>query len=118
MPKSRLGARCFSNRGRTRAPWNPRVIEASKQTVADIPKYPNRPETIRVSAFRVGDALYADIRVYLRERPTRQGLVIHYDLLPPVLAGLTAASEHLDNATRDLAETSGAGLQGQPVRRR
>jgi hypothetical protein len=67
------------------------VIEALKETVADIPKYPNRPETIRVSVFRVGESVYADLRVYLRGRPTHQGLVIHRDMMPAVLDALRQA---------------------------
>jgi hypothetical protein len=38
---------------------------------------------------------YADVRVYRGGLPTRQGLVIHRDLLPDVLAGLRQAADAL-----------------------
>jgi hypothetical protein len=59
--------------------------------VVEIPKYPNRPEVIRVSLLPRGLHCYVDIRLYRRGHPTRQGLVIHSDLLPAVLAGLQRA---------------------------
>jgi hypothetical protein len=62
--------------------------------VADIPKRERPPETIRVSLIPVSGG-YADLRVYRGGLPTRQGLVIHKDLLPEVLAGLGEGREML-----------------------
>jgi hypothetical protein len=71
--------------------WDPALIEQLKRTVTEIAKYPTRPEVIRVSVLRRGLHDYVDLRVYRKGHATRQGLVIHVDLLPQVLAGLTRA---------------------------
>jgi hypothetical protein len=71
--------------------WDPALIEQLKRTVVEIAKYPTRPEVIRVSVLRRGLHDYVDLRVYRKGRATRQGLVIHFDLLPAVLAGLQRA---------------------------
>jgi hypothetical protein len=78
------------NRWRETAPsrWFAPLIEQAKRLVAEIAKYPNRPETIRVSLFPRGHHTYADVRVYLAGKPTGKGLVIHLDLLPQVIAAL------------------------------
>ncbi len=83
-----------SNR-RSRARWDAREIEALKILVAEIPKRERPPETIRVSVFQWGASEYVDLRVYRGGYPTRQGLVIHADLLPDVLAGLEEAAREL-----------------------
>jgi hypothetical protein len=78
--------------GRARERWNPREIEARKHVVARIPKHLRPPEEIRVSVFEKGGHLYADVRVYRGKRhprPTANGLPIHFDLVPAVLAALT-----------------------------
>lgn len=72
----------------SRPTWDPVLIERTKQTILEIQKYPNRPETIRVSFIPMGEG-YADIRVYMKGRHTRQGLVIHRDLIGQVIAGLS-----------------------------
>jgi hypothetical protein len=71
--------------------WDPAVIEALKIVVADIPKRERPPETIRVSVIPVSGG-YADLRVYRGGLPTRQGLVIHRDLLLEVLHSLAQAA--------------------------
>lgn len=69
--------------------WDPRLVERLKNIVVDVPKHPGgKPETIRVSALPMGHHLYADVRVYLRGHPTRQGLVVHTDLIADVITGL------------------------------
>lgn len=69
--------------------WDPRLIERLKNIIVDVPKHPGgKPETIRVSALPIGQHLYADVRVYLRGHPTRQGLVVHTDLIADVITGL------------------------------
>src|SRR5262249_5866421 len=106
-------------RSRARTRWNPALIEARKVVVAEIPKSDRPPTVIRVSVFRERGHDYVDLRLYRLGRggayPSAVGLPIHRDLLPAVLAGLTAASEHLDSATRDLAETSRPGCKVQPL---
>jgi hypothetical protein len=79
-------------RGRVR--WNPQEIEALKVVIAEVPKRWRPPETIRVSVIPLSGG-YADVRVYRGGRPTRQGLVIHRDLVPAVLDGLTVAASTL-----------------------
>jgi hypothetical protein len=71
--------------------WDPALIEQLKRPVVEIAKYPTRPEVIRVSVLRRGVHDYVDLRVYRKGHATRQGLVIHVDLLPQVLAGLQQA---------------------------
>jgi hypothetical protein len=71
--------------------WPTALIEQLKRTVVEIPKYPNRPETIRVSLVPRGAHRYVDLRVYRAGYPTRQGVVLHTDLVPAVLAGLQQA---------------------------
>ena len=70
------------------------MIEATKVVIAEVPKREHPPETIRVSLIPVSGG-YADVRVYRGGHPTRQGLVIHRDLLPAVLTYLAAAVEAL-----------------------
>jgi hypothetical protein len=67
------------------------LVEQTKRVVLDIAKYPNRPETIRVSLVPRGHHTYTDLQVYLAGNPTRQGLVMHRDLLPQVIAALQQA---------------------------
>ena len=67
--------------------WSPRLVEQTKRVVVEVPKYPHRPETIRVNLIPRGVHTYVDVRVYLAGKPTRQGLVLHSDLVPAVLAG-------------------------------
>jgi hypothetical protein len=62
--------------------------------VAEVPKRERPPETIRVSVIPMSGG-YVDLRVYRGGLPTRQGLVIHRDLLPAVHGALTRAVETL-----------------------
>ena len=78
----------------SRRRWDPHEVEALKRVVAEIPKRQRPPETIRVSLIPISGG-YADLRVYRGALPTRQGLVIHRDLLPAVLRGVTMAAEAL-----------------------
>lgn len=72
--------------------WVPEEIERLKRTVMEIEPYQNKPQTIRISYFSTHPgAEYVDIRVYLRGRPTRRGLIVHRDLIPQVIAGLKQA---------------------------
>ncbi len=74
---------------RARSRWVPHLVERLKEPVVDIPKHQSgKPETIRVSVLPMGRHFYADIRVYLRGRPTRQGLVVHHDLIADVITRL------------------------------
>jgi hypothetical protein len=67
--------------------WDPQAIEAQKIVVAEISKREHPPETIRISLIRRSGG-YADVRVYRGGYPTRQGLVIHRELLSSVMAAL------------------------------
>ena len=65
------------------------MVEGLKRVVVDVKKHRGgKPETIRVSALPMGQHLYADVRVYIRGHPTRQGLVVHTDLIADVISGL------------------------------
>jgi hypothetical protein len=57
----------------------------------EIPKYRNRPETIRVSLLPHRAHLYIDVRIYLKGKPTRKGITIHSDLMPAVVEGMPRA---------------------------
>jgi hypothetical protein len=50
----------------------------------EVPKYRNRPVTIRISLLPYRAHLYIDVRTYLKGRPTRKGTTIHRDLVPAV----------------------------------
>jgi Transcriptional Coactivator p15 (PC4) len=67
------------------------LFEQLKRVILEVPKYRNRPETIRVSLLSYRGHVYVDIRVYLAGKPTRKGIAIHRDLLPQVLAALQQA---------------------------
>ena len=69
----------------------PPLFEQRKRVVLEIPKFPNRPKTIRVSVFPLHGHEYVDVRIYLADKPTRKGVTIHRDLLPAVLEGLQRA---------------------------
>lgn len=74
---------------RARPRWDARLVERLKRVVVDVKKHQGgKPETIRVFALPMGHHLYADIRVYLAGHPTRQGLVVHHDLIPDVITAL------------------------------
>lgn len=74
---------------RARPRWDAREVERLKRVLVDVKKHQGgKPETIRVSALPMGQHLYADIRVYCGGHPTRQGLVVHHDLIPDVITGL------------------------------
>lgn len=77
----------------TRRAYNtpPPFFEQMKRVVLEIPKYRNRPETIRVSLLPYRGHVYVDIRVYLAGKPTRKGIAIHRELLPAVLEGMQRA---------------------------
>ena len=83
----------------SRRRWDPRLVEAHKVVVAEIPKRERPPTVLRVSVFRQGGHDYADVRIYRLGRggayPTRVGLPIHRDLVPDVLAGLSQAADAL-----------------------
>lgn len=77
---------------RARVRWDACLVERLKEPIVDIPKHQGgKPETIRVSVLPKGHHLYADVRVYVRGHPTGQGLVVHHDLIPDVIAGLQEA---------------------------
>jgi hypothetical protein len=59
--------------------------------VLEVPKYRNRPETIRVNLLLYRQHLYIDVRIYLKGRPTRKGITIHRDLVPAVIEGMQRA---------------------------
>jgi hypothetical protein len=67
---------------------------ALNRVIAELPKRAVPPETIRVSLAPLSGG-YADVRVYRGGWPTGRGLVIHRDLLPAVLAGLTTLSRQM-----------------------
>jgi hypothetical protein len=115
-PGQRWGPRCFAryhanrrarrrrereaNRARDKAtisiiprPYNtpPPLFEQLKRVVLDLPKYRNRPETIRVSLLPYREHMYIDVRTYLKGSPTRKGIAIHRDLVPAVLEGMQRA---------------------------
>lgn len=115
-PGQRWGPRCFGryhanrrarrrreraeNRARdqatihtTRSPYNapPPLFEQLKRVVAEIPKFRNRPETIRISLLPYRQHLYVDVRIYLKGKPTRKGITIHRDLVPAILEGMQRA---------------------------
>jgi hypothetical protein len=77
----------------TRQAYNtpPPFFEQMKRVVLEVPKYRNRPETIRISLFPYREHVYVDVRVYVAGKPTRKGLAIHRDLLPAVLEGMQRA---------------------------
>lgn len=71
------------------SPWDARLVERLKNIIVDVPKHRGgKPESIRVSAFTMGHHVYADVRVYIAGHPTRQGLVVHTDLIADVITGL------------------------------
>ena len=90
-----------TGRLRSRTHWNPALVEARKVVIAEIAKSERPPTVIRVSVFRQGGHDYIDVRHYRLGRngayPSSVGLPIHRDLLPEVLAGLTAASARLED---------------------
>jgi hypothetical protein len=115
-PRQRWGPRCFAlyhrdrrarrrgerggNRLRdkattynTRRPYNtpPPLFEQLKRVVLEVPKYRNRPETIRVSLLPYKGHVYVDVRVYVAGKPTRKGITIHSDLVPAVVEGMQRA---------------------------
>jgi hypothetical protein len=115
-PGQRWGQRCFGryhanrrarlrreregNRARdkatihnTRRPYNtpPPLFEQLKRVVLEIPKYRNRPETIRISLLPYRQHMYVDVRTYLKGKPTRKGIAIHRDLVPAVIEGMQRA---------------------------
>lgn len=69
----------------------PPLFEQLKRVITEIPKYPNRPETIRVSLLPWHEHTYVEVRVYLAGKPTRKGIAIHSDLLPQVVAACQQA---------------------------
>jgi hypothetical protein len=112
-PGQRWGPRCFAryhrdrrarkrrereaNRGRdkatisiTRRPYNtpPPLFEQLKRVVLEVPKYRNRPETIRISLLPCRQHMYIDVRTYLKGKPTSKGITIHSDLVPAVVEAM------------------------------
>jgi hypothetical protein len=81
----------------TRRPSNtpPPLFEQLKRVVLDIPKFRNRPETIRISLLPYRAHLYIDVRIYLQGKPTRKGITLHSDLVPAVLEGMQRAQQIL-----------------------
>jgi hypothetical protein len=77
----------------TRRPYNtpPPLFEQLKRVVVEIPKYRNRPETIRISLLPYRAHLYIDVRTYLKGKPTRKGITVHRDLGPAVIEGMQRA---------------------------
>jgi hypothetical protein len=67
------------------------LFEQLKRVVLEVPKYRNRPETIRISLLPYRQHLYVDARIYLKGKPTRKGITIHSDLVPAVLEGMQRA---------------------------
>jgi hypothetical protein len=59
--------------------------------VLEVPKYRNRPETIRISLLPHRQHMYIDVRIYLKGKPTRKGITIHSDLVPAVVEGMQRA---------------------------
>ena len=114
-PGQRWGQRCFGryhatrrarlrrereeNRARNQAtmpisrrPYNtPPRFEQLKRVVLEVPKYRNRPESIRISLLPYRAHMYIDVRTYLKGKPTRKGIAIHRDLMPAVLEGMQQA---------------------------
>jgi Transcriptional Coactivator p15 (PC4) len=115
-PGQRWGARCFARyhanrRARrrheraagpmhdksttcsTRRPYNTPspLFEQLKRVVLEVPKYRNRPETIRISLLPYKGHVYVDVRVYVAGKPTRKGITIHSDLVPAVMEGMQRA---------------------------
>jgi hypothetical protein len=77
----------------TRRPYNapPPLFEQLKRVVLEIPKYRNRPETIRISLLPYKGHVYVDVRVYLKGKATRKGITIHSDLVPAVVEAMQRA---------------------------
>jgi hypothetical protein len=71
--------------------WDSRLREQRKRPVLEMPHDPNRPEVITSSVRRRGVQDDADSRLSRPGRATHQGLVVHCDLLPHVIAGLQRA---------------------------
>jgi Transcriptional Coactivator p15 (PC4) len=69
----------------------PPLFEQLKRVVLEVPKYRNRPETIRVSLLPYRAHVYVDVRVYVAGKPTRKGIAIHRDLMPAVIEGMQRA---------------------------
>jgi hypothetical protein len=67
------------------------LFEQLKRVVLDLPKYRNRPETIRVSLLPYKGHVYVDVRVYVAGKPTRKGITIHADLVPAVVEAMQRA---------------------------
>jgi hypothetical protein len=86
-------ARGQATMGTTRRPSNtpPPLFEQLKRVVREIPKYRNRPESIRISVLPYRQHIYVDVRTYLKGKPTRKGITIHRDLVPAVLEGMQRA---------------------------
>jgi hypothetical protein len=79
-------ATIFSNRAAYNTP--PPLFEQLKRAVLEVPKYRNRPETIRVSLLPDKRHVYVDVRVYVAGKATRKGITIHSDLVPAVVEAM------------------------------
>jgi hypothetical protein len=79
----------YRNRRSSNTP--PPLFEELKRVVLEVPKYRNRPETIRISLLPYRQHLYVDVRIYLKGKPTRKGITIHRDLVPAILEGMQRA---------------------------
>jgi Transcriptional Coactivator p15 (PC4) len=82
-------ATIFNTRRRYNTP--PPLFEQLKRVVLEVPKYRNRPETIRISLLPYRAHMYVDVRTYLKGKPTRKGITIHSDLVPAVMEGMQRA---------------------------
>ncbi len=92
----------------------PPPFEQLKRVVREIPKYWNRPETIRVSLLPLRGHVYIDVRVYLAGKPTRKGIALHRDLVPRVLGALQQAlRSSWDQLPKEWEEES-LPMRGQP----
>jgi hypothetical protein len=79
-----------ASKGKRRRLWDPETVERLKVPIADVPKRARPPEVVRVSFIPLSRG-YADVRVFRGGLPTRQGLPIHFDLLPDVIDALRDA---------------------------